>query len=112
MKAIIGFNLKHDMQTPFFDYFITEHALFRNWDRSIDFILLTKVASHLKLRDRGKTIVIVTPSFISRSVGTSEKSDCLVLIFQDRALVTSFWNSNPEYLFSKEKESSTFKLLY
>jgi hypothetical protein len=100
------------MHRPFRGIFLTGHAQQRTWERRINPVLLEKILSQTQIEEKGKTIVIVTPAFISNTGTSTKDSGCLVLIFHRKALTTTFWNPDPVYLFKKEEKSVTFKLLY
>lgn len=100
------------MHLPFMDFLLSNHALYRLWDRSVDLEIVKKIVVKLNLDQNQKTIIIATPSFIDGLSLAKSKSVCLVLIFKDKRLITTFWCSEPEYLFAKEGQTSNFKLLY
>jgi hypothetical protein len=102
------------MNFPFMDFFLTHHAQYRLWDRSVEIELVNKIVTKLNIKQNQKTIVIAKPSFIGNLAPAKSKSEseCFVLILKDKGLITTFWCSDPEYLFAKEGQTSNFKLLY
>lgn len=111
-KGLASKTLYKQMNLPFMDFFLTHHAQYRLWDRSVEIELVNKIIAKLNIKQNQKTIVIATPSFIGNLAPAKSKSECFVLILKDKGLITAFWCSDPDYLFSDQEKNSAFKLLY
>jgi hypothetical protein len=111
-KGLASKTLFKKMNLPFMDFFLTDHAQYRIWDRSVDLELVDKVVSKLNSKVKKKTVVIATPSFVGNHAPAKSKSDCFILICDDKEIITTFWCSDPDYLFAKEGTTSNFRLLY
>jgi len=94
------------------DFFLTYHAQYRLWDRSIDRELVDKVVSKLNSQLKKDTVIIATPSFVGGHAPAKSKSDCLVLITKGKVIVTAYWCNNPDQLFTLKGQTTNFKLLY
>jgi hypothetical protein len=94
------------------DFFLTHHAQYRLWDRSVDLELVYKIVSKLNSQLKKDTVIIATPSFVGSYAPAKSKSDCLVLIAEGKVIVTAYWCNNPDQLFTLKGKTSNFRLLY
>jgi len=102
------------MSNKIFEYSLPPHFIQRGWERGIDEALLTRILPFVNEFQEGKSVVIVTPSFLSRKqviIYSSMGNLCLVLILKPKTIITGFMRQNPNYLFKQEKNAH-FQLLY
>lgn len=93
------------------NFYLTDHALHRGWDRSIDNLILYKVLPFVNAVDAEKKLVVVTPSFLFAKQIPNKRDDCLILVLKQRQIKTCYWCKDPNYLFKKERQAE-FQWLY
>lgn len=93
------------------NFYLTEHAMYRGWDRSIDNQVLYKVLPFVNAVEEDKKLVVVTPSFLASKKISGKAGHCLVLVLKQKLIKTGYWCKDPNYLFNTEKQAA-FQWLY
>lgn len=98
------------MRNQILNFYLTDHFLYRTWDRGIEKALLYKVLPFVNCHENQKDIVIVNPSFLKTKGATKNKRASLILIIKEKLLITGYWCRDPNYL-SKKETSANFLYL-
>lgn len=83
-------------------FIITDHALYRQWDRGIDRRILSKVYPFVTDSRNKKQVVFVMPSFFKSQGVPDIINQCLILIVRGKYLVTCYWRNLSECLFGQK----------
>jgi len=89
----------------------SDHFLYSQWSRKISDQLLRNVLSSVEVQSKNKKTIIVFPSYLKKLKSEPRETDCLILIFKEKILVTGYWCDRPNYLFSL-KEQTSYHLIY
>ncbi|MEI7736806.1 MAG: hypothetical protein WCI49_15165 [Ferruginibacter sp.] len=93
------------------NFYLSDHAMYRCWDRIIDSVVLYKILPFVNAVDAEKQIVVITPSFLTERQIAFRNNACLILVLQQNLLITCYWCKDPNYLFKTEKHAE-FQWLY
>lgn len=84
------------------NFIITDHALYRQWDRGIDRGVLSKIYPFVADSKNKKQVVFVMPSFFKNQGVSAIVNQCLILIVRGKYLVTCYWRDLNECMFGKK----------
>jgi len=89
------------MKTKIAGYFKTSHFLLKQWDRDVIDSILTKVLNEINLK-RGNHILIFCRKLIFKHA--NYKREELIVVLNDRALITCYYCSFQKFLDTHKKE--------
>jgi hypothetical protein len=83
-------------------FVITDHALYRQWDRGIDRKILSKIYPFIHDSKNKKQVVLVMPSFFRNQGVLGFEKQCLILIVRGKYLVTCYCRNLSECFFGQK----------
>ncbi len=80
------------------NFHLTDHFLYRKWDRGVEDSTINAIIRYVSTESEEQTI-IAFPWFL-RNHG-EKTQNCLVVIFKERNIVTTYWRTMEEILFNR-----------
>jgi hypothetical protein len=80
----------------------TDHAMYRQWDRSIDVLIISKIAPLIIDSRNKKQVVLVMPTFFRAQQIKGFENQCLVLVVKGKYLITCYTRNFTECLFCQK----------